>query len=76
MAIEDFLFVKHPVVTSCNIETFKTSSCNFMQHSNIGLKVGEILRRGAVGGVCTEPNLKVLLKCFLSKDKDVLNQVL
>ena len=38
-------------------------------------KVGEVLRRGAIGEVCTEPNLKVLLRCFLSKDKDVLNQV-
>ena len=37
--------------------------------------MGEILRRDATGEVCTEPNLKVLLRCFLSKDKDVLDQV-
>ena len=37
--------------------------------------MGEVLRRGAIGEVCTEPNLKVLLRCFLSQDKDVLNQV-
>ena len=37
--------------------------------------MGERLREGEIGEVCTEPNLKVLLRCFLSKDKDVLNQV-
>ena len=37
--------------------------------------MGDILRRRATEEVCTEPNLKVLLRCFLSKDKEVLSQV-
>ena len=34
-----------------------------------------ILQREGIGELCTEPRLKVLIKCYLSKDKEVLNQV-
>ena len=33
------------------------------------------MRRGGIGELCTEPRLKVLIKCYLLKDKEVLNQV-
>ena len=33
------------------------------------------MRRGGTGELCTEPRLKVIIKCYLSKDKEVLNQV-
>ena len=41
----------------------------------LNFKVENILRRGGIGELCTEPRLKVLIKCYLSKDKEVLNQV-
>ena len=51
--------------------------CQLCKNSNQPTcQVAAILRGGAtLGELCTEPKLKVLLRCFLLTDREVLNQV-